>query len=149
MAGKFSHFADSALVTRQRMGLAHDMSFSTLVKMDHIIYKQRAYVTLEKGSASEEAKAVAVDHHNCRLGKWYEAGDGKALFGDMPSFAAVLAPHARVHDSVHNVMQDINADWEHDLGRQGRMFDRFRDMEEASREVMSAIDRLVQEKHTA
>jgi methyl-accepting chemotaxis protein len=147
MAGKFGHFADSAVETRMRMGLAHDLSFATLVKMDHVIYKQRAYITLEKGTTSDEAKAVMVDHHNCRLGKWYETGDGKSLFGAMPSFSAVLTPHARVHDSVHEVMHDINRGWERDLDTQSRMLDNFRAMEDASKDVMALIDSLVQEKH--
>ncbi len=147
MAGKFSHFADSAQETKTRMGLAHDLSFATLVKMDHVIYKQRAYITLEKGVNSDEAKAVGVDHHNCRLGKWYETGDGKALFGAMPSYGALVQPHAGVHDNVHALMHLIGRGWEHDLSVQGLMFERFQAMEEASEKVMAAIDKLMLEKH--
>jgi methyl-accepting chemotaxis protein len=147
MAGKFGHFADSASETRTRMGLAHDLSFSTLVKMDHIIYKQRAYITLEKGPKSEEAKAVQVDHHNCRLGKWYETGEGKDLFGAMPSFGKMLDPHSRVHGKVHELMQHIEHGWEQNLAVQGAMLDCFQAMEEASRQVMTIIDQLVAEKH--
>jgi len=147
MADKFSHFADSAQETKTRMGLAHDLSFATLVKMDHVIYKQRAYITLEKGVNSDEAKAVGVDHHNCRLGKWYETGDGKALFGAMPSYGALVQPHAGVHDNVHALMHLIGRGWEHDLSVQGLMFERFQAMEEASEKVMAAIDKLMLEKH--
>jgi methyl-accepting chemotaxis protein len=147
MADKFSHFADSANETRMRMGLAHDLSFATLVKMDHVIYKQRAYITLEKGRASGEAKAVEVDHHNCRLGKWYENGDGLQIFGGLPSYTALVEPHARVHGSAHAVMEHLDMGWEADLGRQQGMLDGFIAMEAASKDVMTVIDRLVAEKH--
>jgi methyl-accepting chemotaxis protein len=147
LAGKFGEFADSAVETRTRMGLAHDLSFATLVKMDHIIYKQRAYITLEKGRNSDEAKAVQVDHHNCRLGKWYETGDGKALFGAMPSYGALDDPHARVHGNVHTLQHHLAEGWEENLGIQGQMLDSFQAMEQASKEVMDVIDRLVAEKH--
>jgi len=147
MAEKFGQFADSAAETRSRMGLAHDLSFATLVKLDHILYKQRAYITLERGRQSDEARAVEVDHHNCRLGKWYDSGDGLQLFGDMPSYAAMLPPHARVHDSVHDLIGDLQTGWEENIATQTRMLDNFRAMEEASRDVMALLDRLVSEKH--
>jgi len=147
MADKFGQFASSAIETRTRMGLAHDLSFATLVKMDHIIYKQRAYVVLEKGTQSDEAKAIAVDHHNCRLGKWYETGEGKELFGSMPSFSALLTPHAGVHESVHELLDLAQRNWEYDLSAQGDMLIKYQVMEDSSRQVMALIDRLVQEKH--
>jgi methyl-accepting chemotaxis protein len=148
LAGKFNHFADSAIETRTRMGLAHDMSFATLVKMDHIIYKQRAYVILEKGPSSEEAKAISVDHHNCRLGIWYETGEGKELFCDMPAFPSMLKPHSQVHGKVHELMHHISEGWEQNLTVQGEMLACYQDMEASSREVMNIIDRLVAEKHS-
>ena len=42
-------------------------------------------------------EASFADHHNCRLGKWYEGGKGKELFGHTPSFAQLAAPHEAVH----------------------------------------------------
>jgi methyl-accepting chemotaxis protein len=147
MAGKFEHFADSAMETKMRMGLAHDLSFATLVKMDHIIYKQRAYITLEKGRDSNEAKAVEVDHHNCRLGKWYDTGSGKELFGHLPSYLALNDPHARVHSSVHALMHHIDQGWEEKMALQNDMLAGFEVMENASKEVMTIIERLIAEKH--
>ncbi|MBK6742229.1 MAG: hypothetical protein IPG66_04335 [Hydrogenophilales bacterium] len=83
-------------------GLAHDLSFSTLVKLDHVIYKQRANITLEKGATSDEAKAVEVGPSQLPSGQWYETGDGKTLFGACRSFGTLLEPHSRVHGRSMN-----------------------------------------------
>ncbi len=147
MAHKFEQFSSHAQETRSRLGLAHDLSFAALVKLDHVLYKQRAYIVLEQGRESEAAHAVEVDHHNCRLGKWYESGDGKHLFEGYPSYPALVAPHRDVHGSVHELLTYVDRDWEHDLGKQAEMLKCYQSMEDASKRVMGIIDRLVLEKH--
>lgn len=67
LGGTRRHFATSARETQGHATLAQDMSFSSLVKVDHVIFKQRAYMTLNTSDESY-ANAVTVDHHNCRLG---------------------------------------------------------------------------------
>jgi hypothetical protein len=121
------------------------MSFASLVKVDHVIFKQRAYMTLNTRDTSY-ADAVKVDHHNCRLGKWYE-GQGRELFGALPSYKMLVQPHARVHDSIHAMLPYLDQDWEKDLGLQQAMYEKLRSAEEASKEVMTLIDQLVREKH--
>ena len=146
LAGKFTQFAESALETKTRLGIAHDMSFATLVKMDHIVYKQRAYIVLDTGNESDAAKAVEVDHHDCRLGKWYESGDGKRLFEGLPSYPALVQPHAAVHSNVHELLKKLDLGWEQNTQLQDKMLLSYQAMEEASKQVMEVIDRLVEEK---
>jgi len=146
MEGRFGHFARSAQETEGRATRARDKSFASLVKVDHVIYKQRAYMALNTGGGDTYTKAVAVDHHNCRLGKWYETL-GRERFGNMPSYAALERPHARVHDSVHTMLNYIDQGWEQDLQLQQTIFNTMQATEEASHEVMQLIDKLVVEKH--
>ena len=145
MADRFGHFAGSARETLGHAAETQDKSFASLVKMDHVIYKQRAYMTLNAGG-EEFIQAVAVDHHNCRLGRWYE-NEGRSMFGELPSYPALEAPHARVHDSVHAMLPLVRQDWAHNFDTQLAIYAALQDTEAASTEVMALIDRLVREKH--
>ncbi|MCU0933990.1 MAG: CZB domain-containing protein [Thiobacillaceae bacterium] len=92
------------------------------------------------------ADAVRVDHNNCRLGKWYDSA-GRELFGNLPAYKALVQPHARVHASVHAMLPYLDRGWEKNLGMQQEMYEKMRETEEASKEVMSVIDQMVREKH--
>lgn len=146
MEGRFGHFARSAQETESRAARARDKSFASLVKVDHVIYKQRAYMALNTGGEETYTQAVSVDHHNCRLGKWYTSL-GRERFGDMPSYRLLERPHARVHDNVHNMLDFLDKDWEHNMPLQQSIFSAMQATEDASGEVMELIDKLVVEKH--
>ena len=146
MEGRFVHFAGSAGETQGLASRAQDMSFASLVKVDHIIYKQRAYMALNSNGAQDHITPVAVDHHHCRLGQWYE-NEGRAGFGGTRAYTALAAPHARVHDGAHTMLSYLGRGWEKDLGMQDTMYTAIRQTEDASREVMTLIDQMVREKH--
>jgi methyl-accepting chemotaxis protein len=141
-----SEFAASAQESALQLTQARDRSFATLVKLDHVVFKQNAYHSVEAGAESPEAQAVSVDHHNCRLGKWYEGGEGRELFGAMPSFAVLEPPHARVHDGAHEVLDILKTDWHNNIGAMEQIVAAFSDMESASGEVMTLMQNLVEEK---
>jgi methyl-accepting chemotaxis protein len=143
---KFGQFYESAVITLNASRYAQNLSFASLVKVDHIIYKQRAYVLVNTPNNEEFKRAAGVDHHNCRLGKWYE-GPAQEIFGDTPSFRKLDAPHAKVHTSVHNMLSLLDQRWEHDLVLQDRIFESLQAAEMASLEVMCLIDQMVAEKH--
>ena len=69
--------------------------FTTLVKVDHILFKSKAYSSI----LDSDLSSSFPDHHNCRMGKWY-LGIGKERFGHTKAFKEMDAPHAVVHDSV-------------------------------------------------
>jgi methyl-accepting chemotaxis protein len=145
MEGRFAQFAGSARDTQGHAVRVQHMSFASLVKVDHVIFKQRAYMTLNTKEGSY-AEAVKVDHHNCRLGKWYE-GQGRELFGALPSYKALVQPHAQVHASVHAMLPYLERGWEKDLDMQQAIYQKLQDAEEASKEVMHLLDQMVREKH--
>jgi len=143
---KFGHFYESAVTTLNGARYAQDLSFASLVKVDHVVYKQRSYVLIGNRDNEEFRKAVAVDHNDCRLGKWYE-GAGKAVFGDTPTFRQLLAPHAKVHDSVHTAVGLMDRKWENDVAIQDKILGAMNSAEEASITVMQCLDKIVKEKH--
>jgi hypothetical protein len=143
---KFGQFYESAITTLSGARYAQDLSFASLVKVDHVIYKQRAYVLVSEPEHDDFVKAVGVDHHTCRLGKWYE-GPGKEVFGGMPSFKHLDAPHGKVHECMHGMLDLLGQGWERDEAVQERIYGALKCAEGASLEVMQLIDRLVIEKH--
>jgi methyl-accepting chemotaxis protein len=146
MEGLFSGFAQSAQATEGHAARARDMSFASLVKVDHVIYKQRAYMALSSGGDATFMQPISVDHHNCRLGKWYE-NIGRERFSNSPSYRLLEKPHAQVHDNVHRMVKFLSQGWENDLEIQQNIYQALQATETASFEVMQLIDKMVREKH--
>jgi hypothetical protein len=147
MEERFAQFAQSARETQTRARRARDLGFGTLVKVDHVIYKQRAYmVILTGGHESAHVEAVRVDHHGCRLGRWYETA-GREHFGETHAYAALESPHARVHERVHHLLTLLGDAWEASPELRESILQTMRATEEASTQVMRQIDRMVAEKH--
>lgn len=71
-----------------------DQSFVALVKLDHMIYKQRTYLSLNSGGDGQHTGAVEVTHEDCRLGRWCQA-DGEALLASCPPSATPDRPMPR------------------------------------------------------
>ncbi|MDR2883946.1 MAG: CZB domain-containing protein [Deferribacteraceae bacterium] len=40
---------------------------------------------------------AATSHHECRLGKWYDSGQGKQLYSQLKSYRSLEAPHGKFH----------------------------------------------------
>jgi methyl-accepting chemotaxis protein len=142
----FDEFATSAQTALDKLSTARDMSFASLVKLDHLIYKQNAYRSLETGADSQEAQAVTLDHHHCRLGKWYESGEGAELFSDTPSYGKLEAPHRTVHESVHHAIDCMRQDWAHDDQARDGLLNAFHRAEEASNKIVDIINSILHEK---
>lgn len=73
-------------------------SFVSIVKLDHIIYKNTAYSSVV--NATLESTGLQSTHKTCRLGQWYQ-GDGAKIFAQTNAFKKIESPHAIVHDLVH------------------------------------------------
>lgn len=142
-------FADSAKTSLFQINKAQDFSFASLVKVDHFLYKQNGYRVIHQGSDSAEAKAIQSDHRSCRLGNWYYQGQGAELFSQVPSFQSLEAPHASVHQHVHQAVDLLQGHWESDPSIQHRIFTHFEAAERASEAVVQIIDRMVEERHRA
>ncbi len=146
MEGLFSGFAQSAQETEGHAAWARDMSFASLLKVDHVIYKQHAYMALSSGGDTSFLQPISVNHHNCRLGKWYE-DIGRDRFGSSPSFRLLESPHAQVHDNIHHMVDLLSQGWENNIEIQQRIYQALQATETASFEVMQLIDKMVREKH--
>ncbi len=115
-----------------------DRNFMSLAKLDHVIWKVNTYLSV--GHRKEMFKFV--DHHNCRLGKWYEQGDGKEYFSDTQSYRELETPHKTVHNGTKGVFDLIK---EEPLDFTSLM-KAFEEMERGSDSVFAILDKILQEK---
>ncbi len=143
---KFGRFYQSAKITLSSAHYTQDLSFASLVKVDHVIYKQRAYALINNPDNSELRKAVSVDHQNCRMGKWYE-GVGKEVFGGLTAYRSLLEPHGQVHKAAHEAAALLDNGWEQDEKIQAQIIAAMQVAETGSAEVMEVLNRMVAEKH--
>ncbi|AFV97249.1 hypothetical protein B649_04675 [Candidatus Sulfuricurvum sp. RIFRC-1] len=115
--------------------------FSNLAKIDHVIYKNNVYAFL----FGQENIFKAVDHHTCRLGKWYDNGVGKEQFGMLKSYSRLEGPHATVHAHANALIADCGDGKK--LCSRTQIEQRIKTIEAASQEVFEALDVLVAEKN--
>ncbi len=64
-------------------------------KSDHFLWKKNLSEMLV--GLNNITEDELVDHHSCRLGKWYDAVTDEQL-RNTPAFAALVTPHQQVHD---------------------------------------------------
>ncbi|MDD3595282.1 methyl-accepting chemotaxis protein [Sulfuricurvum sp.] len=134
-------FNHDALQTAQEAEKIENSTFITLAKIDHIVFKSNAFSSIFEG----KAKGHFADHHNCRLGKWYESGKAKERFAALPSYKNVDKPHSIVHDKVHENISFIEGS-DRVVENQEIILRNFIDMEAASEELFTILDSLVGER---
>ena len=120
------YFKDVALVS--------DSVFMSLAKLDHILWKTNTYLSMNQ----KEPAFEFVDHHNCRLGKWYDEGDGKKVFSSAGSYMSLEKPHSNLHNGTKTVFELIK---ESPLDYSA-LFNAFSVIEENSLEVFSILDKV-------
>ena len=133
--------------TRRNVSRSKDICFASLIKVDHMLYKQKTYQLVSSGVDTPQVSDVKVDDQNCRLGHWYFRGFGKDTFSSLPSYRTMEAPHQQVHGYAHELVRLIATDWRNSEATRQKICLRFRDMEASSDSVMLAIDTMVEEKH--
>jgi len=142
----FDQVVNSSTATIDVMNQTKDRTFATLIKLDHVIYMQNAYVAVEKGGKGEEATAVKVDHFNCRLGEWYYQGEGQNSFSKYPAFAKLEAHHKGVHSNIHKAIELVKNDWMNDDLTLNNLVNCLQSAESESKGVVNKINDLLTQK---
>nr|WP_236661225.1 CZB domain-containing protein [Aeromonas jandaei] len=104
---------------------------------------QRGYQGLEEHGSD----GAAVSHTDCRLGRWYYEGEGAALFGSLPSFKQLEIPHKLVHGAVNKALAASRGDWLHDDPLMQTILTEMDSAENASKQVMELLNRMVEEQN--
>lgn len=143
----FDKVASASQSSIQLINQAKDLSFASLVKLDHVIYMQNGYIGLENNGDGTEAEAVKVNHFNCRLGKWYYEGEGYAGFNHLDAYRRLESYHKEVHSNIHAAMALVQDDWLNNDEVLSQLVDAVEDAEHASTGVVESISAMVEEKY--
>ncbi len=114
-------------------GLGSAKLLVEVAKNDHITFKRRildGIIGRIKLTAAE-----VPDHHNCRLGKWYDALNDQVLRADA-AYQAIVDPHKAVHLCAKQALTHAAE------GRIEQAFDSLEEMNQASKQIIAMLDKL-------
>ncbi|MCB0368473.1 MAG: CZB domain-containing protein [Bdellovibrionales bacterium] len=118
--------------------MTNDEIFMSLAKLDHIIWKVNTYLSI----IEEKPAFKFVDHHNCRLGKWYYEGVGKINFSNLSSYRNLESSHAQVHNGTKDIFDYLS----NIQGNIETIISGAHVMEKASKGVFDGLDLILKEK---
>ncbi|WP_084536596.1 methyl-accepting chemotaxis protein [Azospirillum halopraeferens] len=93
---QMAFFALDAAASRGRGALNRHVQLIEGTKIDHVTFLEKVRAAIDGGNDTRADNLA--NHHQCRLGKWYDAMKDPAVTSS-PHFAALAEPHARFHDA--------------------------------------------------
>ncbi|MBT2785235.1 MULTISPECIES: CZB domain-containing protein [unclassified Halomonas] len=109
-------------------------AFLHSAKLDHAVWKCRLYKQL----LSANTDTPLEDHHQCRLGRWHQQGEGYQRYARTDAYRALTAPHRRMHDSGAEALKFAR------LGDRNGQLAALGVMEEASQQLALQLDNLME-----
>ena len=109
-------------------------AFLHSAKLDHAVWKCRLYKQL----LSANTDTPLEDHHQCRLGRWHQHGEGHQRYARTEAYRALAAPHRRMHDSGAEALKFAR------LGDRNGQLAALGVMEEASQQLALQLDNLME-----
>ena len=136
----FTELNELAVLSSARAIQIQNRLFTTLVKVDHILFKSNAYAAI----LNDNTDIVFPDHTQCRMGKWYSTM-GKERFSHTKSFQEMDRPHKEVHSRVLENMKFVHSDATLKHDNPQIIHNNFEIMEEASQELFKKLDNMLEE----
>jgi len=114
--------------------------FIVLAKIDHILYKSRAYNSL----ISLKKVLKPVSPHECNLGQWYDY-EGKERFSNTAAYPQIAQPHNIIHANANKNLVFLDAKNPRDevLAHAQEIIHNFDTMEKASEELFTLLDTML------
>ena len=135
-------FATKATNSANESKFMYDSLYTSLIKVDHIIFKHKAYKTLLE--ENEEKANEFGDHHSCRLGQWYDK-EGKERFGKTKAFKTLEPIHAKIHENVIKALGCIPKHNCLEPQSQERIVGKMKEAEQASFQLFDLFKEMVRE----
>ena len=104
-----------------------------VAKSDHASFKKRVIDVLLGHGKTKSSELP--DHHNCRLGKWYDAIKDERIRA-LPTFKKLETPHQHVHHFGKEVLEYYAK------GDFSAALEKTKELDLASREVIAGLDEL-------
>lgn len=145
---QFDAFAAGSDETLRAIESTKNRAFGSLVKADHVIFKQNGYIALDHSKDRQnEIAATSVSHHECRLGKWYYEGSGAEYFSNTAAYSKLEAPHAAVHLAIQNAVSLRDSDWGNNQTIKQEIIDSMARAEDESYKILQHIDAMIDQHH--
>lgn len=136
-----NEFSTNADQSAKAGKLINDSLFTTLVKVDHIIYKDRAYTAIMHQDANNSI--AFSDHQHCRLGDWYYNGSGKELFAHTQAYKMLETPHRTVHAKVLETIKCVTSNSCFDLKNKDMIVKNMTEMEANSATLFELLEKMI------
>ena len=125
--------------------LMENSVFVVRAKIDHILYKSRAYNSI----LSLKQILKTLDSHECNLGIWYDS-EGKRRFVNTQSYAKILQPHSIVHEKANQNVTFLTENAQDDvMNNREVILKNFEIMENNSQTLFNLLDTMLKESASA
>ena len=141
------NFSNTAYGSAKVAKYINDSLFTTLVKVDHIIYKHDAYATIIH--QNDENTASGSDHHHCRMNKWYYEGEGKESFSNTSAYKMLEAPHKAIHSLITDTVECVKRQDCKNVKTKDSIVKNMQLMEENSTLLFGLLEKMVLEANPA
>ena len=123
----------------------HNSLFTSLAKVDHIIFKHKAYVAIFHGDKDNLEFLGA--HHSCRLGKWYDndSDQAKERFGATKAYKEIHVPHEKIHTNILRTLECVEKGNCTSPENRDQIILSMKNAEEASFELFELFQKMVAE----
>ena len=128
-----------AVATLAYTNIINDKLFLTLQKLNHIIFKNKAYSSIFHGQLKEKLP----DYTGCEFGKWYYS-KGVELFKDFDAFRRIEEPHKEIHQYILDALQFVDGE-DRVLEYKNRIIEDFKKAEEAADKLFKYLDKLAED----
>jgi methyl-accepting chemotaxis protein len=108
VSGSVNLAEQSSIKTEHLTKHAENFIYASLIKMDHIIYKQHTYRALGSSEFSESITTAEKTHHECRFGQWYDSEETKLKNQNNRAYHSIQTPHKLVHISAKNAYAEVS-----------------------------------------
>lgn len=157
----FDATTHSMVDTNRQLEYVESLFFISLVKVDHIVFKQIAYkfVTDKSWLSVEEREIIKKTHKECRLWCWYDkerkwsvcdsvhAWKWHSKHSSSPLYSKLDKPHAMFHQLVASIIKIVESwDWKHSVKDYKKLEQLFQKAENCSLEIFNLLDNLLSER---
>lgn len=144
----FADFASLAQSTYENVAKVKTVCDTSLIKVDHVVFLQKAYHSVEIGhSDSDIAHEINIDEHTCHFGQWYYSGEGHENYSHLPVYTEIADPHAIVHQQVHAIVELMeDKEWRTKPRKLETILEHFKQAEDASRQLCEYVEQMADEK---
>ncbi|MFZ5375238.1 MAG: methyl-accepting chemotaxis protein, partial [Campylobacterota bacterium] len=120
-----------------------DSLYTSLIKVDHIIFKHTAYSAIIH--ERDEIAHKLVSHRDCRLGKWYYGLSNHTNLSHTDAFKAIEKHHIALHDLILSAAECIPSKTCVDTMNKSRILKQMDQMEQNSNELFRLLEAMVAE----